>query len=115
MNTKRKDYNDVYTDCSDFGFLFYKDEGLNESIPLSREQMIRISMGKGNGDKLFVVCGPCDLFMDFESGDDELGGCWICPECGARVEEQEVYIQLDKENDEFLKEHDLDYDDFYEL
>lgn len=105
MNTKRNNH-DRY---SDFGFLFYYDEELSDSIPLSSEQMKRISIGKGNGDKLFVVCEPCDLFMIFESGENELGGYWVCPECGARVYEYDAYTKLDNENEEFLKEHELDH------
>lgn len=115
MNTKRKDYDEVYNKYSDCGFLFYYDKRISKSHVLTREDMKRISIGKGNGDKLFVVCGHCDLFMEFEAGKGELEGWWVCPECGARMRERTAYAQLDRENEEFLRQHDLDDESFEEL
>lgn len=115
MSTKRKEYDEVYDRYSDCGFLFYYNKRISKSIILSREDMRRISIGKGNGDKLFVVCKPCDLFMEFEAGAGELEGWWVCPECGARMKERTAYIQLDRENEEFLEEYNLSDDEFDEL
>lgn len=114
MNMRRKEFDEIY-DYSNCGFLFYYNKRISKSIPISKEDMRRISIGKGNGDKLFVVCRPCDTFMDFTEGPHDLEGWWVCPCCGARMKERTAYQQLDRENDEFLKKMELDDDEFDEL
>ena len=116
MNTKRNDFDEIYDKYADCGFLFYFDgDEVGESNILTRDDMKRISVGKGNGDKLFVVCEPCDTFMDFEAGRNVLEGRWVCPCCGAQMEERLAYEQLDNENEEFLKQMENDdFDEFYD-
>ena len=115
MNTRRKEYEEIY-DYSNYGFLFYYNKRISKSIPISKEDMRKISIGKGNGDKIFVVCKPCDIFMDFKSGPGDLEGQTHCPCCGARMRECTAYTQLDRENEEFMNniESDNDFDEFYD-
>lgn len=115
MNAKRKEFENIY-EIENSGFLFYYNRRISRSYMISREDMRRISIGKGNGDKIFVVCKPCDVFMDFESGPDILDGWWVCPCCGARMRERTAYTQLDKENEEFLENFGIEdeYDELYD-
>ena len=53
MNTRRKEYEEIY-DYSNYGFLFYYNKRISKSIPISKEDMRKISIGKGNGFALAV-------------------------------------------------------------
>ena len=43
MNTRRKEYEEIY-DYSNYGFLFYYNKRISKSIPISKEDMRKISI-----------------------------------------------------------------------
>lgn len=111
----QKEYDEIYEQYADAGFEFtYGNRHISKSRFINREAMMDIPRGKGNGDKMFVICRDCGVYMDFGVGNDILDGWWVCPECGTRMRERTAYSQLDRENEEFLEELDLeeDWDDF---
>lgn len=114
MNTQRKDFDEVYEECTNGGFLFHYNKRISKSKLITKEDMKNVPTEKGNIDKIFVVCRKCDEFMNFTDGPDILEGYWVCPCCGAKMKEQTAYMQLDRENNEFLNEFETDdFDEIY--
>ena len=91
---------DIYAQYEGSGFKFeYKNGRLGKSVVVFRDEVETIPDCKRNEDDiaLFVRCGSCDDYMDFENGN------WVCPHCGKKVREMTVYKQLDRENEREIK------------
>ena len=117
---KKKDDNGL-----DYGFRFShkKKRRLGKSCELDILDLVRLSVAypdSGNDQNIFIYCEDCNTYMTYMIGkSDDLSGYFICPICKSKVRESTPYHQLEKENEEFLKNNKLDgysdddYDEFY--
>lgn len=76
--------------------------------------------GSNNDENLFVYCDQCKTQMEFiKDVDKPLKNHWVCQYCGAKVKESSAYHQLERENENYLKDNKLDgygdddYDEYY--
>lgn len=108
----KDEYDDIYEQYENSGFEFvYKNKRLGKSKTIFKEEVDGIDISKRNNDDipLFVKCGSCGIYMDFEMGpNDDLDGWWKCPDCGARVKERTVYRHLEDENEAFMESFAVD-------
>lgn len=103
------EFDRIYEGIRDSGFEFvYNNRRLSKSKLIYQKDIRQIPESKGNADRMFVKCGTCGVYMDFADGVDTLGGRWVCPSCGVKVRERTAYTQLDRENNDFLNDWDLD-------
>ena len=88
-----------------FGFeLVYRNGKIGRSRPLDHEpQGIDIC----GPNRVYVKCGNCGVYMKYSETD------WICPMCGTKVRQMTPYHQIERENREWEKKFESDYDDFY--
>ncbi len=87
MNKRKVDeYRDIYGQYEGSGFIFGYSKGhLSRSKTVLKEDVDRIDPSKRSSDDtpLFVLCRPCESFMDFKAGSKRiLDGYWQCPHCG---------------------------------
>lgn len=47
---------------------------------------------------IYITCNKCWCYME------TIGGDFVCPECGAKVSENQVYDKIQEENNRFLKD-----------
>ncbi len=117
--SKKKDDNGL-----DYGYGFghKKNQKLSKSYELDILDLVQLAAiypDSGNDQNLFVHCDDCNTYMNYIpgiSGD----GYFICPICGSKVRESTPYRQLEKENENYLKDNELDgygdedYDKYYD-
>ncbi len=93
------------------GFIFGYLNTLGKSEMVTEKEMRKAGSGKCNHDEipLYVRCEHCGTYMDFQPGPaGEFDGVWICPGCSTAVDELEAYVELNKENQEFLRRNELE-------
>ena len=119
--SKKKDDNGL-----DFGYGFghKKNSRLSKSFNLDILDLVQLAAAypdSGNNQNLFVHCDDCDTYMTFVEGTSgDLSGYYVCPICGSKVKESTPYHQLERENEKYLKDNELDgygddddYDEYY--
>ena len=91
----------------------YSNRHISKSRRISLEDMVSLTSTKHNKDEypMFVKCGTCGQYMDFQEGNTELmSGKWVCKTCGVGMKEETAYKQLDRENYAFLEEIGMEND-----
>lgn len=103
------EYDEIYGEDNDIiGFEFnYGGGRIGKSKPLYESDVAERSFGNANSELMFVRCSKCGKYMDFDEGVNMFDSYWRCSECSTRVRESTAYNQLERENDKFLKDGDL--------
>ena len=57
-----------------------------------------------NKDNISVICKPCNVPMNFNDGAKPRSGSWLCSVCGAKVSEETIYTELEKEQQVFQQD-----------
>ena len=112
-------------DMAGFGFIYYpRNHKVSHShiLDLGRVLLLKTDYPGSNNDvDMFVYCNDCKTQMEFVRDiSDPLKNHWVCQYCGSKVKESSVTNQLERENEQYLKDEELDgygddddYDEYY--
>ena len=102
------EYERVFDEIFGFEFPYNRRIGKSKTMTWYRVKMIPECKRNANDIPMFVKCTKCDKYMNF------VDGWYVCELCGSRVKERTLYSQLDRENQEFDKQMDSDYEEYWE-
>lgn len=110
--------NDMSFDRPNYGFMFksYKGGHVSKSEQLTSSDLSEIDDKHKNIQNLVVQCHSCRALMEHAPGTDINSGFYRCPVCGKILKETTLYNQLDKENERWAFDNDIDrsYSDYDE-
>lgn len=107
---RNDEYSDIYGIDSCFVFK-YRNRKLGKASIVDASEMDDLPARKHNAegdDYIYIYCCKCNEYMDFVQGDPyAMNGHWICPSCRAKVRERTPYLELGRENRDWMKQHEL--------
>lgn len=107
---RHDEYADIYEMDSCFVFQ-YHNRKLGKAKIVDATEMDDLPALKHNAegdDLIYIYCSKCGEYMDFVKGDPyAMNGHWVCPCCGSRVREKTPYTELSRENQAWMRQHEL--------